>query len=154
MNNTHDTSSNRAFEIECEVCLGMSHCGAVYASSNGTIELSDAEVSKLVALIKEKGSSDIKELDLENIYPEIYEKLDDAYYRIAYKAEELHWLWYGYHEGVYEYDTDELLSYCESECGFVFDGDEEDFVDEDGDFDEEAYEEAKMEAFLDDWLIP
>jgi len=27
-------------------------------------------------------------------------------------------------------------------------------VDEDGDFDEEAYEEAKMEAFLDDWLIP
>ena len=154
MNNTHDTSSNRAFEIECEVCLGMSHCGAVYASSNGTIELSDAEVSKLVALIKEKGSSDIKELDLENTYPEIFEKLDDAYYRIAYEAEELHWLWYGYHEGVYEYDTDELLSYCESECGFVFDGDKEDFMDENGDFDEGAYEEAKMEAFLDDWLIP
>ena len=30
----------------------------------------------------------------------------------------------------------------------------EDFVDEDGDFDEESYEEAKMEAFLDDWLLP
>ena len=55
---------------------------------------------------------------------------------------------------MYEYDADELLSYCENECGFVFDGNEEDFVDEDGDFDEEAYGEAKMEALLDDWLIP
>ena len=27
-------------------------------------------------------------------------------------------------------------------------------MNEDGDFDEEAYEEAKMEAFFDDWLIP
>ena len=33
---------------------------------------------------------------------------------------------------MYEYDADELLSYCENECGFVFDGNEEDFVDKDG----------------------
>jgi hypothetical protein len=150
----NDSSSDRVFEIEIEVCLGVSHCGPVYSSGSGTVELSDDEVSKLVALIKEKGTSDIKELDLENTYPEIYEKLDDAYFNIAYEAEELHWLWYGYYEGVYEYDSYELLSYCESECGFVFDGNEEVFVDEDGDFDEESYEEAKMEAFLDDWLLP
>lgn len=154
MINRNDSSSDQAFEIESEVCLGVSHCGPVYSSGSGTVELSDDEVSKLVALIKEKGTSDIKELDLENTYPEIYEKLDDAYFNIAYEAEELHWLWYGYYEGVYEYDSYELLSYCESECGFVFDGNEEDFVDEDGDFDEESYEEAKMEAFLDDWLLP
>lgn len=151
--NSVKTSIETTIDIESEVCLGMSHCGAVYSSGNSTVELSDDEVSKLVALIKEKGTSDIKELELEETYPEIFEKLDDAYFRIAYEAEELHWLWYGYHEGVYEYDSYELLSYCESECGFVFDGNEEDFVDEEGDFDEEAYEEAKMEAFLDDWLI-
>lgn len=154
MTDSEDVSDERAFDIESEACLGVSHCGTVYSSGSGTVELSDDEVSKLVALIKEKGTSDIKELDLENIYPEIFEKLDDAYFRIAYEAEELHWLWYGYHEGVYEYDADELLSYCENECGFVFDGNEEDFVDEVGDFDEESYEEAKMEAFLDDWLLP
>ena len=148
------SSRERAFNIESEACLGVSHCGPVYSSGSGTVELSDDEVSRLVALIKEKGTSDIKELDLENTYPEIFDKLDDAYFNIAYKAEELHWLWCGYYEGVYEYDSYELLSYCESECGFAFDGNEEDFVDEDGDFDEESYEEAKMEAFLDDWLTP
>ena len=148
------TSRETTIDIESEVCLGMSHCGAVYSRGSGTLELSDEEVSKLVALIKEKGTSDINELDLENTYPEIYEKLDDAYFRVAYEAEELHWLWYGYHEGVFEYDSDELISYCESECGFVFDGDEEDYMNEDGEFDEEAYEEAKMEAFFDDWLVP
>ena len=148
------TNTEERFDIESEACLGISHSGPVYCSSTGSIELSDEEVSLLVALIKEKGTSDIKELELEETYPEIFEKLDDAYFRIAYEAEELHWLWYGYHEGVYEYDADELLSYCENECGFVFDGNEEDFVDEDGDFDEESYEEAKMEAFLDDWLLP
>lgn len=140
------------FDIESEVCLGWSHCGPVYSSSSGTVELSDDEVSQLVELIKEKGTSNIEELDLENTYPEIYKKLDDAYFRTAYEAEELHWLWYGYYEGVYEYDVDELLSYCEKECDFVFEGNEEDFVDEDGNFDEESYEEAKMEAFLDEWL--
>ena len=148
------TNTVERFDTESEACLGISHSGPVYCSSTGSIELSDEEVSLLVALIKEKGTSDIKELELEETYPEIFEKLDDAYFRIAYEAEALHWLWYGYHEGVYEYDADELLSYCENECGFVFDGNEEDFVDEDGEFDEESYEEAKMEAFLDDWLLP
>ena len=142
------------YNIDCTSFLGMSHCGSVTADGEGTVELTDEEVASLIEIIKEKGCSDVEELGLEEVLPEIYEKLDDAYYRIAYEAEELHWLWYGYHEGLYEYDTDELLSYCESECGFVFDGAEEDFMDEDGDFDEEAYEEAKMEAFLDDWLIP
>ena len=43
------------------------------------------------------------------------------------------------------------MSYCEEECGFCFEEEPEDFMDEDGDFDEEAYEESKYDAFV-EWL--
>ena len=138
--------------IDCEVFLGYSHHGSVCADGKGTVDLSYREVKSLVALIKEKGTSDINELGLKEIYPEIYKKLDEAYYKMSYDAVERHWIWEGFHEGCYEFDTEELIEHCERECGFVFAPNEDDYKDEDGNLDELLYEEDKLEAFFGDWL--
>ena len=139
-------------DIDCEVFLGYSHHGSVCADGKGTVDLSYREVKSLVALIKEKGTSDINELGLKEIYPEIYKKLDEAYYKMSYDAVERHWIWEGFHEGCYEFDTEELIEHCERECGFVFAPNEDDYRDEDGNLDELLYEEDKLEAFFGDWL--
>ena len=138
------------YSIENDICLGISHSGAVNVESEGYVELSDEEVATIVVLIKQKGTTDIEELELEEEYPDIYEKLREAYHDMAYDAEELHWLWEGYESGYFEYDTDELMAYCEEKCGFNFEFDEEDYT-EDGELDEDTLEEDKAEAFY-DWL--
>ena len=68
------------YSIESEQCLGMSHSGAVTVNGESAVELSDEEVDILVKLIKEKDSTDVKDLDLKHLHPDIYEKLDDDYY--------------------------------------------------------------------------
>ena len=147
------------YSIESEQCLGMSHSGAVTVNGESAVELSDEEVDILVKLIKEKDSTDVKDLDLEHLHPDIYEKLDDAYYQMAYDAEEIHWLWEGYYNGYYEYDDDELMAYCEKELGFSFEFNPEEYFDEDDleyyKEDPESYEDeiydVKSEAFQ-EWL--
>ena len=147
------------YSIESEQCLGMSHSGAVTVNGESAVELSDEEVDILVKLIKEKGTTDVEELDLENLYPDIYEKLDDAYRDMAYNAEEMHWLWEGYNNGYYEYDVYELMDYCEKNLGFsyefkpeeYFDEDDLEYYKEDPESYEDEIEEAKSEAFS-EWL--
>ena len=148
------------YSIESEQCLGMSHHGAVTVNGESAVELSDEEVDILVKLIKEQGTTDVEALDLENLYPDIYEKLDDAYRDMAYNAEEMHWLWEGYNNGYYEYDTVELMNYCERELGFKFEYDEKDYYlddpedleeGEEPDIDEDQIEEDKNDAFS-EWL--
>ena len=147
------------YSIESEQCLGMSHSGAVTVNGESAVELSDEEVDILVKLIKEKESTDVKELGLKNLHPDIYEKLRKAYYQMAYDAEEMHWLWEGYHNGYYEYDFDELMAYCEKELGFSFEFKPEEYFDEDDleyyKEDPESYEDeiydVKSEAFQ-EWL--
>lgn len=80
------------FDIENEICLGISHSGAVMTEGTGILELDDNEVSLLINIIKEKKTSDVDELGIEESHPNLYEKLRQAYYDMAYKAEELHWL--------------------------------------------------------------
>ena len=139
------------YSIENDTCLGITHSGgAVNVESEGYVELLDEEVAKIVDLIRQKGTTDIEELEQEEKYPDIYEKLREAYHDMAYNAEELHWLWEGYNNGYFEYDTDELMAYCEENCGFNFEFDEEDYT-EDGELDEDALEEDKTETF-NDWL--
>ena len=143
------------YKIECTQFLGFSHSGSVTTSGESTIELSDEEVATLVQLIREKGTSDLAQLDLETSHPELYAKLDEAYHDMARHAEYMHWIWEGYNNGYYEYDEDELMNYCERECGFSFEYDENDYLDADGNFDEEDMGYAKSEAFhewLDDYL--
>ncbi len=147
------------YSIESEQCLGMSHSGAVTVNGESAVELSDEEVDILVKLIKEKDSTDVKKLDLEHLHPDIYEKLREAYYNMAYDAEEMHWLWEGYYNGYFEYDDDELMAYCEKELDFSFEFKPEEYFDEDDleDYkeDPESYEdeinELKGEAFS-EWL--
>lgn len=139
------------YDIWTECFLGMSHCGSVTADGSGMVDLTDKEVAKLVEMIRQCDSDDLEVLNLKETCPEIYEKLEQAHRDAAYQAEYMHWLKEGYDGGYYEYDQEELMSYCEEECGFCFEEEPEDFMDEDGDFDEEAYEESKYDAFA-EWL--
>ena len=106
------------FNFSCTIYLGFSHCGEVTAEGKGTIELSDEEVAALVVLMREKGSTDVNELNLEEVYPEIYEKLADTCDSVAWNvalaeaARDAH-----YYD---EDDTflDKLQEYCESEYNY------------------------------------
>lgn len=72
------------YRIENELDLGMSHSGAVVIDGESTVELTDEDVEILVNLIREKHSTNVRKLGIEAMYPELYEKLDDAYRQLAY----------------------------------------------------------------------
>ena len=148
------------YSIESEQCLGMSHHGAVTVNGESAVELSDEEVDILVKLIQEKNSTDVGDLDLETLHPDIYKKLDEAYSDMAYRAEEIHWLWEGYNNGYFEYDSEKLMDYCEKELGFEFEYDVKDYYlddpedleeGEEPEIDEDMLEEDKSDAFS-EWL--
>lgn len=148
------------YSIESEQFLGMSHSGAVTVNGESAVELSDEEVNILVKLIQEKNSTDIRELDLKNLHPDIYEKLREAYYKMAYDAEEMHWLWEGFDNGYFEYDTDELMAYCENNLDYSFEFDPEEYFDSDDEIEEykedpESFEDEVCDAKCQDfqeWL--
>lgn len=133
------------YNIETTIDLGMSHSGPVTADGEGTVELTDEEVDILVGLIREKKTTNVRKLDLENLYPDIYQKLDEAYSDMAYKAEERHWLIEGYYSHYNDYDEGELMDYCRRELGYSFE-----FNPEDHFFGEELEEyQEDPEAFED-----
>ena len=151
------------YSIESEQFLGMSHSGEVTVNGESAVELSDEEVDILVKLIKENDSTDVEELDLENLYPDIYSKLDEAYHDMAYNAEEIHWLREGYDNHYFEYDEDELMDYCEKNLGFSFEFKPEEYFDEDeledykespDSYEDEIYEEKNrvFSEWLDDYV--
>ena len=151
------------YSIESEQFLGMSHTGEVTVNGESAVELSDEEVDILVKLIKENNSTDVEELDLENLYPDIYSKLDEAYHDMAYNAEEIHWLREGYDNHYFEYDEDELMDYCEKNLGFSFEFKPEEYFDEDeledykespDSYEDEIYEEKNrvFSEWLDDYV--
>ena len=147
------------YSIESEKVSEMSHTGEVTIDGERAIELSDEEVDILVRLIREKDTTDVHEQDLENLYPDLYEKLREAYHNLAYETEELHWLWEGYHSSYFDYDEDELMQYCENNLGFSFEFKPEEHLseyemeeyEEDPDLFENTIDEAKSEAFQ-EWL--
>lgn len=148
------------YSIDCEQVLGMSHTGEVTTEGASTVELSDEEVDTLVRLIREEGTTDVEELELEERYPDIYEKLDEAYREMARDAELSHWVWEGYRNHYYEYDEEELMEYCEENLGFKFEYDEKDYYyddpedlpeGEEPEIDEDSLMWDKQQAF-DNWL--
>lgn len=146
-----------SFEIELEICLGFSHCGGVYNDEYGDVELTDEEVDQLVTLMREEESSDIEDLELEERLPEIYKKLDDAYRELAYKAEEEHWLEEGYnHYECHNFEKADMIAYIKEKGEWNFEYNEEEFLDENGQPDEEAIFDAECEYLyeeaLDDYL--
>ena len=143
------------YNIESENVLETPHTGDTTINGERAVELSDKEVDILVKLIKENESTDVGNLDLENLYPEIYEKLDNAYRDMAYKAEEIRRLWDGYYNNCYEYDFFDLMDKKKKNLGFTFYVNLKDFFD-DEDLEnleacEEIIDDAKSEAFF-DWL--
>ena len=141
------------YKIECEQFLGYG-CGgydSVTASGESTIELSDEEEATLVKLIQEKNTTDVNELGIAASHPGLYAKLDKAYHDMACHTEYMYWIWKSFEEDDYEYVDKELIDYCERECGFSFEDDESDFLDDNGDLDEKGISYAKSEAFR-DWL--
>lgn len=151
------------YSIESEQSLGISHSGEVTVNGESAVELSDEEVDILVKLIKEKNSTDVEELDLENLYPAIFSKLDEAYHDMAYNAEEIHWLREGYDNHYFEYDEDKLMNYCEKNLGFSFEFKPEEYFDEDqledykespDSYEDEIYEEKNrvFSKWLDDYV--
>ena len=132
-----------SYDFTYEHNLGSSHCGDVIVEVNGSVILSGRQVDALVSLMREKGTSDVEELELAERLPLVYRDLDSAFRYYVVMAEKDHWLVQGYYDGAYEYDVYELMEYCEKECGFEFSGEE--------DMDEDELDEQKLEAF-DEWL--
>ena len=134
------------FDIESEICLGFSHSGGVYNSAYGEVELSDDEVNQLIVLMREKDSSDIEELNLEEELPEIYKKLDEAYRETAYTAEEEHWLEEGYYRNeCHDFKDEDMIEFLKSKDAWHFEYDEEDVLDENGEIDQEALEDLEYD---------
>lgn len=133
-----------------EVSMGFSHCGEVMADLEGQIELTDEESAQLVALMQEKKSCDVAEMGLKERYPDLYERLEEAWYDAAYTAELAHWHREGFLNGYCEFDLDEVMEHCEAHCGytFTFDPEEHCLLEPD---DEEQLEELRREHF-EAWL--
>lgn len=148
------------YSIESEKFLGISHSGTMTVEGESAVELSDEEVDIIVQLIKEKDTTDVDELGIEETHPDLYRKLDDAYYDMARRAEEIQWVWDAYRNHYLEYDTDELMDYCTKHCGFKFEYDPADYYLDDPEnleegvqpeIDEDYLHDNMCDAF-DDWL--
>ena len=138
------------YEIEYYREFDSPHRSEIFEDlTYGKIELSNEEVTTLVKLIQEKGTTDVEVLKLQEIHPDLYEKLRVAYYNLAYNAEELISLWTGF--DLETYNVFEVLEHCESNCGYTFEYEEEDYIDEDGELDEDMLEDDKIENFT-EWL--
>ena len=127
-------------------------CSYTIADAHGEFEMADADVETLVALIREKKTTDIDELGIEQSHPAIYEQLNEEIDLMRYYSARGHSMREAIFNAECEWDvdTDELIDYCRQNCGFkdsYFDEeDEEDLgFDYDGDFDEEAYAKAQRE---------
>lgn len=94
----------KRFDFTIEVCLGM-HCNGTgeYDEVQGYVELEDSQVEQLVALIRENGGeTDVEKLGLQEKYPEIFKKIDDACCDAAGYANYKHWLIEGHLCGYFE----------------------------------------------------
>ena len=140
------------FKIETEQSLGFTHCCEVTTGGSGEVEMTDEEVRQLIDLIRENdGETDVETLGLKEKYPDLYEKLDDAYRDVAIDA-----LWRflvidGYENHYYE-EPEGVIETAERDYGFKFEYDENDFIPEgETEMDEDEFNEARSEAFY-DWV--
>lgn len=86
----------------------------------GQLEISDAEVAQIVALLKKhKGKQDDALEEMQSIMPDVYGRMDKAFRALAMESEERYWLYRGVDERRYEVNVSELLEYCRDNCGFI-----------------------------------
>lgn len=91
------------------------------------VELSDSEVKILVKLIKENMSAKVKDLYLEPLYPEIFEKLDRAYFKKECNVKKIMSILDDYRNDNSAYDICGLVGYCEWYHGYSFDFNPEEY---------------------------
>ena len=137
--------------IDEDLCLGYSHCGSVCANAYGEFEMADADVETLVALIREKGTTDINELGIEQSHPTIYDLLEKEIYKIYQIAVTAHFIREEIND-YFEYD-DGVIDYCIQKYGFDPDEEceDEDYEDEEYEDEEEEYE-AKLHSRFVNWI--
>ena len=137
--------------IDEDLCLGYSHCGSVCANAYGEFEMADADVETLVALIREKGTTDINELGIEQSHPTIYDLLEKEIYKIYQIAVTAHFIREEIND-YFEYD-DGVIDYCIQKYGFDPDEEceDEDYGDEEYEDEEEEYE-AKLHSRFVNWI--
>ena len=125
-----------------------------YYSGESVLELTDEQVKQLVDLIKVNGGeTDVDALNLKEEYPAIYSAFREAFIEPVAFDGSVQWAIDGY---LY-YDlgeisgpsTEEVIKVIEAEglFSFKFEYDEGDYLDEDGELDEERLMEDKCEAW-------
>ena len=141
------------FDFSIDICLGY-HCfgGGEYTTGEGKLQLDDASLEKLVALIRESGGKrDIEALSLSERLPEVYSVITEAAHEAIQEACHRHWVLEGFRQGCYE-ESGDLMTTLEEKGLFHFEPNPDD-IDEDTD--EEDLEYLKEDAFsewLDDYL--
>ena len=133
----------KKFVFSVEICLGYHCCGCPeYAEGEGSVELEDSQVDKLVSLIRESGGeTDPDILCLQEKYPDIYDILEEAYSDAAHEAEYRHHVISGYENGYFEQPSG-LMETLERDGLYTY-------VTEDGEEDVDEYD--KQEAFC-EWI--
>ena len=136
------------YSIDATYCLGFSHCGEEVAFGSGYVDLTDEETNTLVALVKEKQTRDVEELNIENTHPDLYKKLEKAYYNMKFMA----WVEEGINSGgIVPNEDEDLMEWCKQNAGFAYDPNKRAAAEDD--FDEEELEETDKECFqFDEWL--
>lgn len=140
------------FKINTEQSMGFTHYGEVMIEGSGEVDLTDEEVRQLIELIRDNnGETDIEELELEEKYPDLYEKLDGAYRDVAVDALWRYLVIDGFENGYYE-EPDDAIETAEQNYGFKFEYDENDFIPEgETEMDEDEFNDARSEAFY-EWV--
>lgn len=139
--------------VDEKLFLGYSHCGSVWANAHGEFEMADADVETLVALIRKKGTTDIKKLGIKRYHRDIYQLLEKEIYRIYDIAGTAHFVREAI-DDYFEYE-DELIDYCMQKYGFNPDEEDEDYEEEDEvvDYEDENEEyDAKLHSKFVDWV--
>ena len=94
------------------------------------IDISEDEKATVLSMMNDEFEAELEDLGLEQSNPELFAKLKGIYDKMAREAEEKQWLWIGFRDGAFEYDVDLLMEHCQANCGFVFEGTQQDFEDE------------------------
>ena len=137
------------FDFSIDICLGYHRFGGgEYTTGEGKLQLDDASLEKLVALIRESGGKrDIEALSLSEKLPEVYSVITEAAHEAIQEACHRHWVLEGFRQGCYE-ESGDLMTTLEEKGLFHFEPDPDD-IDEDTD--EEDLEYLKEDAFS-EWL--
>lgn len=136
------------YNISVVYSLGFSHCGEEGAIGDGYVDLTEEETNTLVALVNEKQTYDVEELNIENTHPDLYKKLEKAYYNMKFKM----WCEIGLSEGnIVPSENEKLMEWCKANCGFAYDPNKRTEAEDDY-YEEELTEEDKEAFQFNEWL--